>query len=131
VGDIVGKEAAQVVIDAQIDPDRPPRLQGAVDLAMMLGVSDPEDIEWVASRLTPQPPATLTQPLRLQNTSRAPVLFVSCTQTAFDGPELSYDRAKARAARDPSVRLVSLDAPHNAMVTHPAQVAALLHDVTR
>jgi hypothetical protein len=97
----------------------------------MLGVSDPEDIEWVASRLTPQPPATLTQSLRLHRTSRAPVLFVSCTRTVFDGPALSYGRAQARAAHDPSVRLVSLDVPHNAMVTHPAEVVALLNDVAR
>ena len=126
VSDIVGKEAAQVVIDAQVDPSGPPRIRGATELAMMLGVSDPDDVEWVASRLTPQPPATLEQSLRLHNTSRAPVLFVSCTQTLFDGPELSYARAKARADQDQSVRLVSLDAPHNAMVTHPADVAALL-----
>jgi pimeloyl-ACP methyl ester carboxylesterase len=128
VGDIVGKEAAQVVIDAQVDPARPPRIQGAADLAMMLGVSDRDDIEWVASRLTPQPPATLTQAIGLQNMSCAPVLFVRCTRTVFDGPDLSYARAQARAARDPSVRLVSLDAPHNAMVTHPAEVVALLED---
>jgi pimeloyl-ACP methyl ester carboxylesterase len=128
VGDIVGREAAQVVIDAQVDPARSPRIQGAADLAMMLGVSDLEDIEWVASRLTPQPPATMTQSLQLQPASRTPVLFVSCTQTVFDGPELSYARAQARAAHDPSVRLVSLDAPHNVMVTHPAEVVALLED---
>jgi pimeloyl-ACP methyl ester carboxylesterase len=131
VSDIVGKEAAQVVIDAQVDPARPPRIQGAADLAMMLGVSDPEDIEWVASRLTPQPPATLTQSLQRQPTSRAPELFVSCTQTLFDGPELSHTRAQARAAHDPSVRLVSLDAPHNVMVTHPAEVVALLEEWAR
>jgi pimeloyl-ACP methyl ester carboxylesterase len=127
VSDIVGKEAAQVVIDAQVDPSRPPRIQGAVEIAMMLGVSDPDDLDWVASRLTPQPPATLNQPLRLHNVSPAPVLFISCTQTLFDGPELSYSRARARAERDGSVRLVSLDAPHNAMVTHPIEVAELLN----
>jgi pimeloyl-ACP methyl ester carboxylesterase len=128
VSDIVGKEAAQVVIDAQVDPSRPPRIQGAVEIAMMLGVSDPDDLDWVASRLTPQPPATLNQPLRLHNVSPAPVLFISCTRTLFDGPELSYTRARARAERDGSVRLVSLDAPHNAMVTHPIEVAELLND---
>jgi pimeloyl-ACP methyl ester carboxylesterase len=128
VSDIVGKEAAQVVIDARVDPARPPRVHGAADLATMLGISDPADVEWVASKLTPQPPATLTQSLRLARPARTPVLFVSCTQTVFDGPELSYARAQARAAHDPSVRLVSLDAPHNAMVTHPAEVVALLSD---
>ncbi len=128
VSDIVGQAAAQVVIDAQFDPVCPPRIQGAADLARMLGVSDPHDVEWVASRLTPQPPATLTQPLRLRHGHRVPTLFVSCTETLFDGPDLSHTRAKDRAARDPSVRLVSIDAPHNAMVTHPAEVVALLSD---
>jgi pimeloyl-ACP methyl ester carboxylesterase len=128
VSDIVGKEAAQVVIDAQFDPVQPPRVQGATDLARMLGVSDPDDLEWVASRLTPQPSATLTQPLGLQRAPEVPTLFVSCTQTLFDGPDLSYTRAKARAAVDPSVRLASIDAPHNAMVTHPAEVVALLSE---
>jgi pimeloyl-ACP methyl ester carboxylesterase len=127
VADVIGKEAAQSVQDAGVDPTRPPLILGGTELAKMLGVTDPDDIEWLASKLTPQPPASLTQPLRLDRAnSGVPVVFVSCTKTNMEGPELSLSRAKARAEKDPSVRVVALDAPHNAMVMHPAELVELL-----
>ena len=131
VADVIGEEAAKNVENAGVDPMRPPLILGGTELAKMLGVTDEDDIEWLASKLTPQPPSSLTQPLRLKRSAPGvPVVFVTCTQTKMEGPELSLARAKARAEKDPSVRVVALDAPHNAMVTHPREVVELLTSET-
>ena len=128
VADVVGELATQAVVAARVDPEHPPLLAGGLEVAHMLGVTDPGDAAWVASRLTPQPPASLTQPLRLERaTTGVPVLFIACLGTELGGPELSHQRAEARAAVDPTVRVATLaDAPHNAMVTHPDEVTELL-----
>jgi hypothetical protein len=103
-------------------------MAGGLEVAHMLGVTDPDDAAWVASKLTPQPPATLTQPLRLERAETGvPVLFIACLGTEMEGPQRSQQRAELRAATDPTVCVATLaDAPHNAMVTHPDEVTKLL-----
>ena len=125
--DVIGEEAVQNVVAAQADPSNPPLILGGAELAKMLGVTDPDDVAWMASKLTPQPPGSMTQAIRLTGAGGSvPVLFVACNETEFEGPELSLARAKERAAVSDDVRVVTLRAPHNAMVTHPQDVVALL-----
>jgi pimeloyl-ACP methyl ester carboxylesterase len=120
VADIVGEEAARTVTAAQSDPATGPLIVGADQLAALLGVTDPDDIAWLASKLTPQPAGSATQALRLEHAGAiVDTLFVSCRGTTFEGTELSYARAREHAATDPKVRTVEIDAPHNVMVTHP------------
>ncbi len=79
VGDIVGVEAAQTVTAAQSDPTSGSLIAGADQLAQLLGVTDADDVAWLASKLTPQPSASVIQPLRLQHEgATVDTLFVSC-----------------------------------------------------
>ena len=128
VADVVGETATQAVVAAHVDPAHPPLMAGGLEVAHMLGVTDPDDAAWVASKLTPQPPATLTQRLRLERAETGvPVLFIACLGTEMEGPQRSQQRAESRAATDPTVRVATLaDAPHNAMVTHPDEITKLL-----
>jgi hypothetical protein len=130
VSDVIGEHAVQGVIAAGVDPARPPLIAGGSVLAQTLGVTDPDDIAWLASKLTPQPPAALRQPLTLKAPVGVGIVYVTCVDspTTKAGVELSWARAEKRAAEDPSVRIVSLNAPHNAMVTHPAEVVEVLID---
>ena len=125
--DVIGQVAAESVTALRADAERPPRLANGLEAANMLGITDPDDAAWVAERLTPQPPATLFQPVRLQRDAPViPVLFIGCGAQQMEGPELSFARASARAAHDPTVEVVVLDGPHNAMLTHPDEVVELL-----
>jgi pimeloyl-ACP methyl ester carboxylesterase len=132
VGDVIGEAAVQGVIAAGVDPARPPLIAGGSMIAQTLGVTDPDDIAWLASKLTPQPPGALRQPLRLKAPLGVGIVYVMCVDspTTEEGLRLSWNRAGKRAAEDPSVRIVSLNAPHNAMVTHPVEVAEVLLGAT-
>ena len=105
----------------------------ASEFAAVIAGPDPADIDWVASKLTPQPQGTLTQPIKLNRPDPSvPVLYIACT-AGYRGDEnvglnLSLARARERAASDPTVEIVELDAPHNAMVTHPDKLVDLLTD---
>ena len=120
VGDIVGVEAAQTVTAAQSDPTSGSVIAGADQLARLLGVTDADDVAWLASKLTPQPAASAIQPLKLQHAGRGSTRC-SCpaAATTFEGTELSYARAREYAATDARVRTVEIDAPHNVMVDAP------------
>ena len=129
--EIIGDEGMQMIGQLQTDPDQPSRILGAAEFAQVLGATDPDDIEWLASKLTVHPQGTLTQPIRLDHADPGvPVLYIACTAGyRGDGEgalDLSPSRAKARAVNDPTVQVVALDAPHNAMVTHPGELTALL-----
>lgn len=128
VSDVIGPEATKNVAATKADPAKPPLINRGVEIAKQMGAKDPKDIAWLASKLTPQPPATLTQPLRLkQRDPKVPVLFIFCTDPSTGGGvHMSYDRAKTRAANGLPVRTVTLKAPHDAMVTHPDDVTRVL-----
>lgn len=131
VHDALGISPSQSRVATQADPANPPLLPRRFEVAKQMGAATPEDIAWLASKLTPQPPATLTQPLKLKNAGiTVPVLFVSCrkpvTGSATGGVEMAYNRAKQLAAKNPAVRTATLQAPHDAMITHPDEVAKVL-----
>ena len=108
----------------------PQPLDVSLEFARMMGISDPDDLEWVRSKVTAQPPATVTQPLEMREPPPSPILYIGCLDQRLAPLDPSFERAKARAASgDPLIRVVELDAPHDAMVTHPDQVAELLLSV--
>jgi pimeloyl-ACP methyl ester carboxylesterase len=87
------------------------------------GVTDPQDIAWMAERLTPHPVGTFEDHLAAVSTSRAtiPRTFIHCTES-YAGAHL---RALAEAAG--GFRFETIAAGHDAMVTSPDALAQLLH----
>jgi pimeloyl-ACP methyl ester carboxylesterase len=95
------------------------------EAGLIYGVTDPDDMAWMADRLTAHPWRCFEQPLRLTNEAALwaiPQYHIICTSTlATRDPELME---KARAAG----RLWEIDTAHDLMITEPAAVAdALLH----
>lgn len=99
------------------------------DAGRMYGVTDPDDLAWMADRLTGHPWKCFEQPLKLANEEELwaiPQYHIVCTSTlATRDQELM---AKARAER----RLWDIDTGHDLMITEPRAVAdALLEVLTR
>jgi pimeloyl-ACP methyl ester carboxylesterase len=95
--------------------------------ASFYGVTEPADVAWVNTKMTPQPLKSYTDPSG--PTGRIwshPGLFVECRPTTLR-PEIRQ-RARDRSLADPGFRYRLLDAPHDAMVTHPELVARLLSE---
>lgn len=114
-------QAARAALAARLaagDPAYPPVP------ARFFGLSDPEDIAWVEARLTAQPAATYFQPLRLDRALPATVrrAYVAC-----ESPRLAaFDATKARVRANPAWAFHALQTGHDAMITAPADLAALL-----
>jgi pimeloyl-ACP methyl ester carboxylesterase len=95
-----------------------------------LGVTDAADVAWVEARRHPHPMRTLLEPVIAPPEAFAGVerSYVFCTQheglIALYGvdPLLAF----AERAQSEGWRFETLDAPHDAMTTHPAAVAAVL-----
>jgi pimeloyl-ACP methyl ester carboxylesterase len=87
------------------------------------GVTDPDDVAWLAPRLTPQPFATLVTPLKLVHRcgNGLPVHYVTCTSPAYPPAMLCRDRAEERGWP-----IAPLASGHDAMVSHAPATAALL-----
>jgi pimeloyl-ACP methyl ester carboxylesterase len=86
------------------------------------GVTDPDDVAWVRSKLTDQPFASYTQPIRLTGRGDAvPRSFVACT--APGGLLSTEPRKRAEAAGWP---IFEVSTGHDAMITEPAAVADIL-----
>lgn len=110
-----------------------PARRKAYDDATSGGVVVPPDPEvlgvgrdhapWVADRLTPHPVATLTESIALPSIPPLGRRYVRCTQ----GPLTPSFSSFAVRLRDTAGWDVDdFDAPHDAMITHPTDVAALL-----
>ena len=90
------------------------------------GVTDPDDIAWMAERLTPHPWKCFTQPLVLTNEgaiAAIPQFHIVCTSTlAFRDPAL-MDPARAEG------RLWDVDTGHDLMISEPTATADALAGV--
>jgi pimeloyl-ACP methyl ester carboxylesterase len=90
------------------------------------GVTDPDDVAWMADRLTGHPWRCFEQPPRLTNEAALwaiPQYHIVCTSTvATRDPEL-MDRARAAG------RLWEVDTGHDLMITEPVAVADALLQV--
>ena len=98
----------------------------APDAGLLYGVTDEDDLAWMAERLTGHPWQCFEQPLRLTNEDALrsiPQYHVVCTSTlATRDPQLI---AEARAAG----RLWDIDTGHDLMITEPEAVADALLEV--
>ena len=89
------------------------------------GVTDPDDVAWMAERLTPHPWKCFTQPLVLTNEDELweiPQSVICCTsllRARGDGPRM----ARARDAG----RVWDIDTGHDLMITEPDWVADRPH----
>ena len=96
------------------------------DAGMFFGVTDPEDLAWMAERLTAHPWRCFEQPLELTNEAALwaiPQYHIVCTSTlATRDPELM---ATARAEG----RLWDIDTGHDLMITEPEAVTQALLEV--
>lgn len=79
--------------------------------------------DWVADRMTPQPLRTFTEPLSVSSTPPLARRYVRCTQGAVTGTFSGFaTRLRDTAGWD----VEDFDAGHDAMITHPTDLAALL-----
>lgn len=91
--------------------------------AASFGLKEPAALARVEARLRPQPLKTYTDPLRLHGPLGAglPKVYVDCTEPPF--PPLKD--VKVRLKSQGGWQWRELAASHDAMVSHPEQVAAL------
>jgi len=98
--------------------------------ARFFGVDDPVDLAWLERRLTPQPLATLTQPLVLADpvaASGIPCSAVRCMPPLVpDLPSRSVERLEAIRQGG---QLFEIDSGHDCMVTVPDTVAQILETI--
>jgi hypothetical protein len=98
----------------------------APDAGLLYGVTDPDDLAWMAERLTPHPWRCFEQPLELRNEAALwaiPQFHVVCTSTLAtrDRDQIAQARAEGR--------LWDIDTGHDLMITEPQQTADALVQV--
>lgn len=95
----------------------------APDAGLLYGVTDPDDLAWMADRLTPHPWQCFEQPLDLTHEDALwaiPQFHIVCTSTlATRDPEM-MDRARREG------RLWDIDTGHDLMITEPEATAEAL-----
>jgi pimeloyl-ACP methyl ester carboxylesterase len=96
------------------------------EIVKLYGVTDPDDVAWMADRLTPHPWRCFEQPLVLEHEDALwaiPQFHIVCASTlSTRDPEL-MERARAAG------RLWSIDTGHDLMITEPKAVADALTEV--
>ena len=98
----------------------------APDAALLYGVTDPDDLAWMAERLTGHPWKCFEQPLALQNEDALwaiPQYHIVCTSTVATRDKTLMDQARADG------RLLEIDTGHDLMITEPARTADALLQV--
>jgi pimeloyl-ACP methyl ester carboxylesterase len=97
--------------------------------AAIFGVNNPQQQHWVDERLTPQPYKTFTQPLALKHQygNHLPMIYIACTNPQMPVLRPFAEKTKLSAAW----KYYALDTGHDAMVTVPDELAALLISVSK
>jgi len=85
----------------------------------VLGITDPADVEWLAPRLVPHPWRTYTEPLASAGDA-VPGAFVECVDW------LRVFEPQRRRAEERGWPVRELACGHEAMVTHPRELADVL-----
>ena len=85
----------------------------------LCGITDPQDQQWVQSRLTPHPYKVLEGKLSFQNpaTLKVPRTYIDCTYGSVWGKQKLIDAGW---------NYVELPTGHDAMITEPEKLTALL-----
>lgn len=91
------------------------------------GIERPDQVAKLARLMTPHPLHAYLDPLHLQNpvANGLPVTYVACSKPLLPSTASSRDYAKGRD----DWRYVDFPHPHNAMMTAPAEVVALLEGI--
>ncbi|MFC5833943.1 alpha/beta hydrolase [Nonomuraea insulae] len=93
--------------------------------AAWYGVTEPTAAAWVNSRMTAQPLKSYQDPIGSTDRAwRHPGMFVECVPSSQEPHMLA--RARARSEADPHFHYRVLQTAHDAMVTDPDAVTALL-----
>jgi pimeloyl-ACP methyl ester carboxylesterase len=98
----------------------------APDAGLLYGVTDPDDLAWMAERLTGHPWKCFEQALALQNEDALwaiPQYHIVCTSTLATREMSLMDQARAAG------RLWEIDTGHDLMITEPARTADALLQV--
>jgi hypothetical protein len=96
------------------------------DAGMLYGVNDPDDLRWMAERLTGHPWSCFAQRLELTNESALwaiPQYHIVCTTTLATRDPEQMTNARAQG------RLWDIDTGHDLMITEPRKVADALLEV--
>jgi pimeloyl-ACP methyl ester carboxylesterase len=113
----IGAQADEYRDAAARDPDwaiPPPPLE-------VIGVTDPDDLAWAQPQVAPHPVRTWLEPVGpVDFTVVADRSYIACVPGA---PPLATSRERAR---EQGFAVVELAAGHDAMITHPRELAALL-----
>jgi pimeloyl-ACP methyl ester carboxylesterase len=87
------------------------------------GVTDPDDIAWVNSKVTSQPIKTYQDPVASADRAwKHPAWFIECRPSAME----PLTNPRARAETDPRFHYRVLDAAHDVMVTAPRELTEIL-----
>ncbi len=98
----------------------------SADAGALYGVTDPDDLAWMADRLSGHPWRCFEQPLVLTNEAALwaiPQYHIVCTSTLETRDRALMDRARAEG------RLWDIDTGHDLMITEPEAVAEALQEV--
>ena len=87
-------------------------------------ITDPADVTWVNSKMTPHPIGVAMQKVRL--TGARDRVAKKTYVRALRHPSVNFDRALATCKADPSWRIHELDCGHDMMVDQPEMLARLL-----
>lgn len=93
-------------------------------LLAAMGVDDPEDYQWLLSKVTPHPWKCFVQPLKLNNESAVRGLHRTSINCANTLKVLSGEKLTRRTVD--ADRVVEVDAGHDLMITDPGEVARIL-----
>ena len=98
----------------------------APEAGLFYGVTDPDDVAWMADRLTGHPWKCFEQPLDLTNEDALwaiPQYHIVCTSTLATRDPLLMETARSEG------RLWDIDTGHDLMITEPDAVASALLQV--
>ncbi|MFA7438326.1 alpha/beta fold hydrolase [Castellaniella sp.] len=97
--------------------------------AARLGLPNPDDQAYVQARLVPHPIGTYREPLQLRNPPGhgLPVTHIRCTDPVFGPVDGAWSWAREQFGNRWQWR--ELAAGHDAMISHPQQVAGILLDI--
>ena len=96
------------------------------EAGLFYGVTDPDDVAWMADRLTGHPWSCFEQPLRLTNETALwaiPQYHIVCTSTLATRDSELMEQARAAG------RLWEVDTGHDLMITEPVAVADALLEI--
>lgn len=84
------------------------------------GISDPADIEWMSTHVTPQPVAAMSSPVRIDNPEA-----VAIPRSFICGAEAGF-QVVAKRVKEAGWAVYHVDSGHATMVTHPRELAEIL-----